>query len=127
MITIKISSNHMTQRKPKEYFSIYKCISLQNEYVSPCLLFFFKSKNLGFSLSRIFCNNFFCLQKAMLSGLKRCHPDQVHSLLLQRTRVPFPASTWQFTAICNSSSRDLKLRHGVYKPLFFPVLSRRSI
>lgn len=41
---IKISSNHMTQRKPKEYFSIYKCISLQNEYVSPCLLFFLNQK-----------------------------------------------------------------------------------
>lgn len=46
---IKISSNHMTQRKPKEYFSIYKCISLQNEYVSPLVCFFFKKiKKFGF-------------------------------------------------------------------------------
>lgn len=37
---IKISSNHMTQRKPKEYFSIYKCIPLQNEYVFPLVCFF---------------------------------------------------------------------------------------
>lgn len=106
---IKISSNHMTQRKPKENFSIYKCISLQNEYVSPLFAFFLNQKIWVFLSPEYFVTIFFCLQKAMLSGLKRCHPDQVHSLLLQRTRVPFPASTWQFTAICNSSSRDLKL------------------
>lgn len=83
--------------------SLYFSLALQSR--SSCLSF----QNFGITASRhhtclmLFLFNFLPLKITDL-GLERWFSSKEHWLLYQRTGVQFPASTWQFTIVCNSRS-----------------------